>query len=92
LDLNISHITNKFEFNIFRKPTCTDTIIPETSNQSRSIKMSAIHSMLHRLISIPLNSSNYNKEIDTIKQIVRNNGYDTSIVDKLIFRKNKNQM
>lgn len=87
LDLKISRKNNTFDFDIFRKPTTTDTIIHANSNQSWQIKMSAFHSLIHRLLSVPLSQDNYQKEVNIIKTIATNNGYSPSIINKLIRNK-----
>lgn len=46
--------------------------------------MSTFYSYIHRLLSIPLNYNNYNKELQIIKQISFNNGYEPTIIDNLI--------
>lgn len=92
LDIQISKLPEKLDYNIFRKPTCTDTIIPSTSNQSMQIKLSVFHSMIHRLLNFPLNENNYNKEVNIIKQIAINNGYKGSLIDRLIKNKEKKML
>ena len=49
--------------------------------------MSVFHSLIHRLINVPLNKENYNKELSIIKTIALNNGYRPNIVDNLINKK-----
>jgi len=88
LDLNISLINNKFNYNIYRKPTFTDTVIHNSSNHPPSHKHSAFHSMVHRLITILLSDINFAKELSTIKYIASNNGYDSSLIDNILTKKN----
>ena len=53
--------------------------------------MPAFNSLIHRAISIPMNSNDFNKEIDIIKQIAKNNGYKIKDINNLILKhKNKN--
>ena len=87
LDLKFFKNNNKLEVDIFRKPTTTDTVIHAKSNQSWQIKMSAFHSLIHRLLNVPLNKVNYLKELNIIKTIAQNNGYNAKLIDKLV--KNK---
>ena len=90
LDLTIEHINkNNFNFQIYRKPTYTDTIIPSTSNHPFSTKMAAFHSMLHRLISIPLDTQNFKYELNIITKIAENNGYNKNIIHDLLHKKQK---
>ena len=87
LDINIKKINNHLEFDIYRKPTTTDTIIHYTSKQSWKIKLSPFHSFIHRLVTFPLNKENFNKELCIIKQIAKNNGYKESLIDSLLKKK-----
>ena len=89
LDLTVSKIDKKLKYKIYRKPTFTDAIIPMDSNQSFSIKMSTFHSMIHRLLSIPLEIIDYIAEVHTTKTIAANNGYNPLIIDKMIINKKK---
>ena len=75
LDLPISHVTPKFAFNIFRKPTYTDKIIPHDSSHPYSQTMFTFHSKNKRALFIPLSPQNLQSEILTIKTIAANNGY-----------------
>jgi hypothetical protein len=89
LDLNISIIDNKLSFNIFRKPTFSDNIIHATSQHHSSHKFSVFHSLLHRLLHVPLSVDNFEKELKTIKLLAKNNDYDPHIIDKMLNRKNR---
>ena len=88
LDLNITLKNNKIKFKIYRKPTTTDTTINAQSFHPHSHKMSAYHSYVHRLLNTPLDDDDYHDELNTIKYIAQNNGYNTSIIDKIV-RKHK---
>lgn len=63
LDLKIMICDNKFKFGIHRKPTYTDNMIHTSSNHHISHKMSAFHSMLHRLLNIPLEDDEFYSEL-----------------------------
>jgi hypothetical protein len=84
LDLSISILNNQLHFDIFRKPTFTDTVIPSNSNHPAHIKSSAFYSLTNRLLHLPLNKEAYDKELSTIYNIALGNGYDTLMVDKII--------
>lgn len=45
--------------------------------------------MLNRLINIPLNKESFNKELYIIKNIARNNGYKGNMIDKLLYKKQR---
>ena len=90
LDVTIAIQNQKLNFSIFRKPSYTDHVIPFNSNHHISHKLSAFHSLINRLVTIPLCKENYNKELHIIKLIASNNGYPTSLIDKLLSRKRRN--
>ena len=75
LDLYLTRKQNKIVFSIFRKPTTTDHIIPSHSIHPLEHKTSSFHSLLTRLFSVPMNDTNFKKELDTIKVIALRNGY-----------------
>lgn len=54
LDLSITLVNDRHAFDIYRKPTHTDTVIHNSSQHPPSHKHAAFHSMVHRLFSIPL--------------------------------------
>lgn len=83
LDVTIKIQNHQHTFDIYRKPTTTDTIIHQTSNHPETHKHAALRYMLHRLNTIPLDTDNYQKEMNTIVQIATNNGYKENLVTKL---------
>lgn len=54
LDVLVKRQGKKIKLEIYRKPTHTDRFIPSNSYHSTQQKMSAFHSMIHRLTSIPM--------------------------------------
>lgn len=87
LDLTITKCNNKLNFAIFHKPTHTDMVIHNTSTHPYSHKLAAFHSYIHRLFSIPLSDSNFQSELNIIKQIASNNGYQPNLIDHLLNKK-----
>jgi len=83
LDLTIHISNNKFNFNIYRKPTQTDTIIPNDSNHPFSQKFAYFNSILYRLERVPLNKSNYNNEFNIICDIGIKNNFDINTIKKI---------
>jgi hypothetical protein len=83
LDITISKETNNFSINIYRKPTTTDIIIPQDSCHPLEHKHAAIRYMINRLNTYQLNDDNKRTELNTIKQIVSNNGYNISTIQQL---------
>lgn len=84
LDITITRTNNDLQYGIYRKPTATDTTIHSSSNHPLQHKLAAFRHMIHRLKSIPLTEQNYNKELNTIYTIARNNGYTNKTIDKLL--------
>ena len=62
-------------------------VIHNTSAHPYSHKLAASHSFIHRLNSIPLLDSDFQKELNIIKQIAVNNGYQSSLIDQLLNKK-----
>lgn len=91
LDLTITKENNKHDFSIFHKPSHTDITIHNKSNHPYCHKISAFNSFIHRLINIPLSEQNYNKELNIIKQLAVNNGYQASMIDQIINKKQYNK-
>jgi hypothetical protein len=65
-------------FNIYRKPTYTDVIIPNDSCHPREQKMAAIRYLHNRLNTYHLSPKKWQEEKSNIQQIIANNGYSTS--------------
>jgi hypothetical protein len=83
LDITINKEINNFSFNIFQKPTTTDVIIPQDSCHPHEHKHAAIRYMLNRLNTYQLNDDNIKAELNTIKQIISNNGCNNSTIQQL---------
>lgn len=86
LDLTTKIENCKLKYSIYRKPTTTDSIIPFDSYQSNEIMMSALKSYVNRLNNVPLEKFEYEKEVNIIYNIAKNNGFEKKLVDKLIKR------
>ncbi|XP_044765559.1 uncharacterized protein LOC123321847 [Coccinella septempunctata] len=84
LDLTISlEEGNIFSYNIYRKPTQTDLIIPHDSYHAPSAKKAAFSFLFRRLLNVPMSTENYKKEIKTIYQIGENNQYSDRYMDTI---------
>lgn len=87
LDLKIKTTDDgKLEFSIYRKPTHTDRYITVDSHHHQSHKQAAFHSMVYRLIKIPMNDRDFNDEKNYIYNVARINGYDKHFVDRIFKR------
>jgi hypothetical protein len=78
LDITINTEPNKISIDIYRKPTYTDVIIP---NDSCHPKMAAIHYLYNRMNTYHLSHGKWQKENNNIQQILKNNGYRTTILE-----------
>ena len=93
LDLNIKINNLKLEFNIYRKGTYTDLIIPADSYHPINHKMAALNSFCHRAVKYLEKEECKNIEIKKIKQIAKNNKYNPKIIDNIIKKiENKPEM
>ena len=81
--------TANLSFDIHRKPSTTDTIIPNDSCHPQEQKHGAIRYLANRMITHNLNAINKGKENSTIIQILHNKKYDTSILNKFTTYGNK---
>ena len=84
MDLTLIKNPNGISYEIYRKPTATDTIIPRDSCHPPEQKMAAIMYFANRINTYELSNDSKQIEIDTIKQILHNNSYDVSVLDKMI--------
>jgi hypothetical protein len=72
LDLTITKGRNGFSYEIYRKPTATDTIIHNDSCHPSEHKVAAIRYFANRINTYELSSDNKQIEVDTVKQILHN--------------------
>jgi hypothetical protein len=87
LDVSISRKVDKLEFNIYRKPTITSTVIHASSCHPIENKKTAFNYLLNRAEKYPLSSTNRKAKLNIIKQIARENEYDNSILSKKTHKK-----
>ena len=73
LDITISKEKDKISFDIYRKPTATDTIIAKDVCHPHEHKLAAVTYLTNRMETYNLNVINKDKENNTIKQILCNN-------------------
>ena len=84
LDVSIIRENGSLSYDIYRKPTQTDSIIPFDSFHHISQRFAALNSYLHRCYSLPLNKERRMKEIDCIREIAYNNGFSTSTFNNIL--------
>jgi len=75
LDITIHKTPTKWATSIYRKPSFTDSIIPYSSNHPPQHKHAAIRYLHKRLNTYHLQHDKFKEELDTIHDIMRNNGF-----------------
>ena len=90
LDINIHKGIDKFNFNIYRKPTTTDTIIPQDSCHPLQHKYATINYFINRMNNYHLNTQRKEQEINTVKQILVNNNFNNIKFNSMINKQHKN--
>jgi hypothetical protein len=80
LDITIENNNNIFTFNIYRKPTTTDLIIPHNSCHPTEHKHTAVRYMTNRKNTYPITIEHKRNETQIINTILHNNGYTTEIL------------
>ena len=85
---SLKTLTDKLEFDIYRKETNVNRFITADSNHSFQHKSASFHFLVHRLLSFPLSQPRFEKERDLIRNIAEYNGFQRTIVDNII-RKQK---
>ena len=90
LDLTLIKRINKLRYKIYRKPTSTDMVIHASSYHPYVQKIAAFNSLTHRLATIPMERNDYIEELNIIKHIAIVNGYQPTLIDKLLHKQATN--
>lgn len=90
LDLTLCRYNNKIEVKIYRKSTTTNHTIDARSNHPMIHKLSAYRYFVNRAFVLPLSNKNFNLEINIIKEIAKANGYQETIIDRLVNKQRLN--
>jgi hypothetical protein len=88
LDITITKDMNKLTHEVYRKPTTSDTIIPKDSCHPMEQKLAAVRYFANRIHTYNLDQTRKQKEIDTVKEIIYNNKYNKSLLEK-VYKKKK---
>ena len=91
LDITIERRTTHFLYNIYRKPTNSNSVIPADSHHSFQHKLAAFKSMLHRATILPLTQEAMHRELDVIHYIAKDNGFDRKLID-ILHRRQLNKL
>jgi len=91
LDLSIIQTADKLPFDIYRKPTTSDIIIPNDSCHPTEQKLAAIRYFTNRINTYDLDFTRKQIETNIVKQIIRNNKFDTAILNRFNTGKTKRE-
>ena len=83
LVITITRTESQLTFDIFRKPTTTDTIIPRDSCHPLELKIAAMRYYITRIDTYLLDQDKKQKEMNTVKQILKHNNYEMAILEKI---------
>ena len=86
LDTLLKRNNGKISVLVHRKPTHTDQYLHYRSNHQTSCKESVYSSFFNRAYSVITNKDDLHEENARIKQVLKENGYQESIISK-IFRR-----
>lgn len=91
LDLLVKNENGKVKFEIYHKPTSTQQYIPNDSHHCTSHKLAAFNSMIDRMLKIPMDREDYEKELKYVLDCAMINGYEPSSIMNLV-RKHKKKI
>lgn len=63
-----------------RKPTMTDMTIHAESHYAMIPKMATYNSLIHRLVTVPLDKDDFEEKLNIFKYIVMANGYKCQMI------------
>ena len=86
LDIFLKRNSGKISVLVYNKPTHTDQYLHYSSHHQTSCKGSVVSSLFNRAYSIITNKDYLAKENPRIKQVLKENGYQESIISKIFKR------
>ena len=84
LDISITKDNNKFLTSTYRKPTFTGLIMNFNAFSPFNYKLNLIRTLLNRAYSISSSYLNFHLEVNYFKNILMNNGYKITVIQKQI--------
>jgi len=91
LDISVIKATDKISFNIYRKETTSDIIIPNDSCHPTEQKLAAIRCFANRINTYSVDHTKKQTETNIVKQTVNSNKFDTSILNRFNGEKTKRE-
>ena len=86
LDTLLKRNNGEISVLVYRKPTHTDQYLHYSSHHQTSCKESVVSSLFNRAYSIITNKDDLHKENARIKQVLKENGYQESIISNIFKR------
>ena len=86
LDTLLKRNNGEISVLVYRKPTHTDQYLNYSSHHQISCKESVVSSLFNRAYSIITNKDDLHKENARIKQVLKENGYQESIISEIFKR------
>ncbi|CAN8028437.1 unnamed protein product, partial [Ixodes persulcatus] len=84
LDVCAERKSGRLNFHVYRKPTHTGRYLDFSSNHPRTHKSSVASALVRRAITVCTSEETLRKEIETIKQDLRKNGYPARFIKSTI--------
>jgi hypothetical protein len=89
LDISIIKATDKISFDIYRKETTSDIIIPNDSCHPTEHTLAAIRYFTNTINTYNLDHTEKQTETSVVKQFVNNNKFNISILNRINGKKQK---
>ena len=86
LDTLLKRDNGEISVLVYRKPTHTDQYLHYSSHHQTSCKESVVSSLFNRAYSIIKNKDDLDKENTRMKQVLKENGYQKSIISRIFKR------
>ena len=86
LDALLKRNNGKISVQVYKKPTHTDQYLQCSFHHQTSGKENVIFSLLNRAYSVITNKDDLTKENARTKQLLKENGYEESIISKIFKR------
>ena len=86
LDTLLKRNNGEISVLVYRKPTYTDQYLHYSSHHQTSCKEGVVSFLFNRAYSIIINKDDLNKKNARIKQVLKENGYQESIISKVFKR------
>ena len=83
LDTLLKRNNGEISVLVYRKPTHTDQYLHCSSHHQASCKESVVSSLFNRVYSVITSKDDLHKENARIKQVLKENGYQESIISKI---------